>query len=234
MTLVSPAGRPHPPPRASRAATRPAETTGLAPRVPTRVAAPGVTLVEGGHIGHRLSESASSRSFLALGVDPRKLDRTVDLLTARFDARPIDVTAVLIEAMHRAATEVNLPWNTVRAADAAPANTRAAEGLAVLVQKALQSVHAAVESALAESAGPVLLTEVAPLARYGHLGTLGRWTDLSAPRPRAIWVLVPQLAGSQGATIDDRPLPLAAPGQYLRLENDWIDAQATIAAAEGV
>ncbi len=28
--------------------------------------------------------------------------------------------------------------------------------------------------------------------------------------------------GSQGAVIDTRPLPLAAPGQFLRLDGDWL------------
>jgi hypothetical protein len=71
----------------------------------------------------------------------------------------------------------------------------------------------------------VVLTEIAPLARYGHLALLSRWTDLAARRPNAIWVIVPQLPGSRGAIIDKRPLPLAAPGQFFRLEAAWIDAR---------
>ncbi|HXT92814.1 MAG TPA: hypothetical protein VN714_26560, partial [Trebonia sp.] len=66
--------------------------------------------------------------------------------------------------------------------------------------------------------------EIAPLARYGHLTMLSRWADLGVHRTQAIWVLVPQLSGSRGAIIDKRPLPLAAPGQYFRLDADWINS----------
>ena len=71
----------------------------------------------------------------------------------------------------------------------------------------------------------MLLTEVAPLARYGHLNTLGPWADLATRRTQAIWVLVPQLPGTHGAIVDPRPLPLAAPGQFLRLDPDWVASQ---------
>ena len=54
---------------------------------------------------------------------------------------------------------------------------------------------------------------------------LSRWADLATRRPQAIWVLVPQLPGNQGAIIDGRPLPLAAPGQFFRLDAEWIDAR---------
>jgi len=37
--------------------------------------------------------------------------------------------------------------------------------------------------------------------------------------------VVPQLRGSYGPVIDRRPLPLAAPGQYLELDQDWIVEQ---------
>jgi hypothetical protein len=46
-------------------------------------------------------------------------------------------------------------------------------------------------------------------------------------------VLVPQLAGTRGAVIDRRPLPLAAPGQFMRLDPDWIASHAGVPAAEG-
>ena len=50
---------------------------------------------------------------------------------------------------------------------------------------------------------------------------LARWTDLAAPRPQAVWLLVPQLPGTQGAVVDGRPSPLAAPGQLLRMDTEW-------------
>src|ERR1022692_168316 len=116
----------------------------------------------------------------------------------------------------------------VRAADAAAPGSREAAGLTVLVQRSLAAIDIAIDDACgaaAEGTRPVLLTEAAPLARYGHLALLAPRADLATRRRQAIWLLVPQLPGNQGAVIDGRPLPLAAPGQFFRLESDWIDTQ---------
>lgn len=213
--------------RTYRAKTRPADTTGLFSRLVTNVVPMGPTLVEGGRLGSRLAESARSRSFLALGVDPRRLDRAVTVLADGFRAQHVDITEVLLSALKRAAEAQGVPWQTVTAADAARPGTRPAQGLAQLVRESVPAVHDAIEHAAQVAVGPVLLTESSPLARYDHLASLSRWTDLAAARPQAIWLLVPQLLGNQGASVDGRPLPLAAPGQFLALDAEWIDAQAT-------
>ncbi len=219
-----------------RPRTRTPDTTGLGSRPATRHVPPGLHLVAGGRVGHRLAESVSTRSFLAIGVDAGRTDRALDALTGQFGAKVVDVTQVLVEAMRTHATAVGLPWDMVQAADAAPQGSRDAAGLAALVARSLPAVEAAIDQAAEEApegARPVLLTEVAPLARYEHLATLSRWADLATRRRQAIWLLVPQLAGSQGAIIDRRPLPLAAPGQFFRLDTEWIDAHAGVPAAEG-
>lgn len=216
--------------------TRTADTKDLSSRQATITVPPAPQLVSGGRSGHRLAESAATRSFLALGVDARQTDRAIDALTDRFAATVVDVTQVLIDAMRAQAAEVGLPWEVVQAADAAPQGSRDSAGLAALVQRSLPAIEAALDVAASGApAGtrPILLTEVAPLARYGHLGILSRWADLAARRPQAVWVLVPQLSGTQGAIIDKRPLPLAAPGQFFRLDAEWIDSRSDVPAAEG-
>jgi len=148
----------------------------------------------------------------------------------------VDVTQVLIEAMRAQAAAADLPWELVQAADAAQPGSRDAAGLAALVQRSLPAVESAIEAAGADvpdGTRPVLLTEIAPLARYGHIATLSRWADLGVRRRQAIWVLVPQLSGNRGAIIDKRPLPLAAPGQFFRLDAEWINSRPTVSAAEG-
>jgi serine/threonine protein kinase len=216
--------------------TRTADTKDLASRQATITAPAAPQLVSGGRSGHRLAESAATRSFLALGADADRIDKAIDALTARFGAVVVDVTEVLIDAMRTQAAEVGLPWDMVQAADAAPQGSRDATGLAALVQRSLSAIEVAIDAAASgapDGTRPVLLTEVAPLARYGHLPLLSRWADLAARRPQAIWALIPQLAGSQGAIIDKRPLPLAAPGQFFRLDAGWIDSRSTVSATEG-
>jgi hypothetical protein len=208
--------------------TRAPDTKDLASRQATLTAPAGPQLVTGGRSGNRLAESAATRSFLALGVDADRTDRAAEGLAGRFGAVVVDVTQVLIDTMRAQAAEVGLPWDLVQAADAASPGSRDAAGLAALVQRSLPAVEEAIDAAVSGASSgtrPVVLTEIAPLARYGHLALLSRWTDLAARRPNAIWVIVPQLPGSRGAIIDKRPLPLAAPGQFFRLEAAWIDAR---------
>jgi len=205
-----------------------ADTTGLESRHQTRIVQVSPQLVAGGHVGHRLTESASSRSFLALGVEARRADAAVATLVRELGAQVVDLTRVLIDALRTQAEQVGIPWDYVQAADADAEGTRGAQGLAQLVTQALPAIDAAITAACdGAPAGtrPVLLTEAAPLARYGHLATLSRWTDLATPRAQAVWLLVPQLHATQGAVVDTRPLPLAAPGQYLRLDADWLDSR---------
>lgn len=201
-----------------------ADTTGLESRHATRTVQAGPQLVAGGHVGHRLTESASSRSFLALGVEARRADSAVTTLQRELGAHVVDLTRVLLDALRGRAEEVGIPWDAVQAADAEAEGTRGAQGLAQLVSQALPAITAACDDAPAGTC-PVLLTEAAPLARYGHLATLSRWTDLATPRTQAVWLLVPQLHATQGAVVDTRPVPLAAPGQYLRLDADWLDSR---------
>ena len=227
--------------RGYRSPTRAADTKDLASRQATVIAPAGPHLVKGGRSGHRLAESAATRSFLVLGADASKTDRAIDAATAAFGATVVDVTQVLIESMRAQAETVGLPWDLVQAADAALPGSRDAAGLTALVQRSLPAVEAAIDATAAgapEGTRPVLLTEIAPLARYGHLAMLSQWSDLAIRRPQAIWVLIPQLLGSRGAIIDKRPLPLAAPGQFFALDTEWIAAHAAapesaVPAAEG-
>ena len=115
--------------RAYRSPTRAADTTGLASRLVTSNTLPSQQLAAGGRVGQRLTESAATRSFLALGVDAARTDRAIEALTSQFGVKLIDVTQVLIDAMRTQAAEVGLPWDMVQAADAAPPGSRDAAGL---------------------------------------------------------------------------------------------------------
>jgi serine/threonine protein kinase len=219
--------------RAYRQPSRAGDTTRLSSRPATILVEGEPELISGGPVAHRLAESAASRSFLALGIDWSRLDKATDVLTSEYGAIELDVTQLLIDAMRQQAAAAGLPWETVRAADASPPGSRDAAGLAVLVQRSLPAVDAAIDQAGAaapQASRPLLLTEIAPLARYGHLALLGPHADLATRRPQAIWVAVPQLPGNQGAVIDGRPLPLAAPGQFFRLESDWLDRRVRVPA----
>jgi hypothetical protein len=78
--------------RAYRQPSRTGDTTHLSSRPVTVFAEPRPDLVSGGPAAHRLAGSASARSFLALGIESRKLDRAVTVLTSEYGAIELDVT----------------------------------------------------------------------------------------------------------------------------------------------
>jgi hypothetical protein len=202
-----------------------AQTTGL----PTRVSMhPTPTILRtGSQLEHRLAESTRARSFLALGVPAGRYEQAITALRAGHGVTVVDATGVLITAMRRQATELGLPWDTVTAGDAAESGSRAAAGLASLVTRTISAVHEAIDSAAKTRNGPVLITEAAPLARYGQLSGMTRWSDLTAPRSAAIWLIIPQLHGATGALLDGKPVPLGAPGQFITLDEEWLTAMTT-------
>lgn len=204
------------------------------PGLPTRVTmhAPNAIVRTGGHLERRLAESVSARSFLALGVPAGRYEQAMAILRDRLGATVVDVTDILVTAMRRQADELGLPWDTVMASDAAESGSRAAAGLASLVSRTVPAVHEAIESQATTGAGPVLITEAAPLARYGQLAGLTRWSDLTAPRPAAVWLLIPQLHGVTNGLLDGKPVPLGAPGQFITLNEEWLTAMTASTALQ--
>ncbi|MBQ1057674.1 BREX system serine/threonine kinase PglW [Micromonospora sp. C32] len=219
--------------RVYRALDTGSATTGLDSRSVTSLAVTTSPVGATGALGARLETSISSRSFLALGTRADRLGRLIDAVQARYGATTVDLTGALLDALRAVSSAANMPWDLVRAADAERESSRPRRGLEELIRRSWPEVEATVERAL--SAGrddsPVLLTDASPLARYGNMALLTRWTDLAAPRRRAVWLLVPQLNGNHGPVIDGRPVPLAAPNQFVNLDNEWIDSTAALSAA---
>jgi serine/threonine protein kinase len=190
-------------------------------------------LSRGDHMDRVLSESLRTRSFLALGVGVLRSDeveRAVATLSRRFDARTVDITGLMIGEMKATAEEVGLPWDLVRSADAAAPGTRDARGLQALVERVVPRVTAHIDDlvlggATSEPDRPVILTELSPLARYGHLGLVARWSDLAAKRSRPVWVLLPQMSWMRGAIVDGKPLQLGSNGQFVELDTAWLTTQ---------
>jgi serine/threonine protein kinase len=219
--------------RVYRALHTGAATTGLDSRPATSLATITSPVGTTGALGARLETSIGSRSFLALGARADRLGRLIDAAQARYGATTVDLTGTLLDALRSVSAAANMPWDLVRAADAERESSRPRRGLEELIRRSWPEVEAAVERALAAGRedSPVLLTDAAPLARYDNMALLTRWTDLAAPRRRAVWLLVPQLNGNHGPVVDGRPIPLAAPNQFVNLDNEWIDSAAALSAA---
>lgn len=211
----------------------PQDSTGFPTRVATVVPArTESSLGRGDHLARVLAGSVSARSFLALGMSAARSDapeRVARALRERYGGTVLDVTGMLIEEMRATAEASSLPWPVVRDADAAQQGSRDARGLRTLVERTVPKVTARIDELVlnvdAASAEPVILTELSPLARYGHLNVIARWSDLAARRSRPVWLVLPQLTWMRGAVVDGKPLQLGSDGQFVELDADWLATQ---------
>ena len=110
--------------------------------------------------------------------------------------------------MRAIAADAGIDWQFLLQVDAmdpvSPDRTR----LSRLVATALDRVW----STVTESPDALLLTDIAPLARYGQLTRLAELVSLATPRPAARWVLVPRNVSDHAPTLEGQPVPLGADG----------------------
>lgn len=174
-----------------------------------------------------LASSVREHTFRSLGVPMGTSDAVAAALEARFGARHLDVTELLLGELHRRAESAGIPWDAILAADAGAAADR--EGLKGFVSQAVPALVDAVNTA----GGPVVLTDLSTLASYGHLQVVREWADLTSPPPHAVWALVPQpeeSGGRPGARVDGTALPLNSPEQFVQV--DETEVTALLAAAQ--
>jgi hypothetical protein len=172
----------------------------------------------------RLEYAIRHGSFLVLGVDPRYLQSAERRLARRYQVTPVSVEALLIKEMKRAASAAGADWTIVRQADAEGPAGPNWRNLLVIVGRALPKV----EELLMRSDRPILVGYVGLLARYDRLDLLDR-LHTSAGRPDGppgAWLLIPSEEHHALPRLDDRPLPLISAGQWARIPNGWVQAEA--------
>lgn len=167
-----------------------------------------------------LRRSMDEYGFVAVGVPippdrPGEHERVARILAETYGGQIVDVTTRLVTAMRDLAAQQGVSWDLIRGADAAEPGSRDARGLRAVIDRVVPQLTAELHKAVFEVENtnqPLILTEISPLARYDHLDVLAKLSDLSAPRRRPVWVVIPQLRGQVGALVDRKPIQLGSPG----------------------
>ncbi len=166
----------------------------------------------------RLTSSLHSAGYLTLTVDPRLMDLAAAVLTAAYGLTRVNLTDELIAAVKAYANEKDVDWTFLLKVDAADINTSDRLQLDGFVREALVARLPAV----LDQASPLLLTDAAPLGRYGQAQWLTVLTDLATPRPAARWHLVPHRGSGGAPTLDNHvTVPLGADG-WLPITADFL------------
>ncbi|WP_230415346.1 hypothetical protein [Micromonospora tarapacensis] len=179
--------------------------------------APLLTLTAVDEVGDRLAAAMKRHAFLAVLAPWRRLGPARQALLTRLSLVEVDVTAILLERLR----SLGFPWEAIVAADNGSPQDADFRSLVDLVR---HQVMPALRAAITAADGPVLITEAAPLARYGQLGLFQELADPTRPRPAARLLLLPTRR-AESATLDGVQLPLTSPtSQTLYLAQDWIAA----------
>lgn len=166
-----------------------------------------------------LRASLTSRAATVLTTGHHRLMEAPAVLARRYGVTVVDVTTALIAAMHERARNAGVDWSLVLRADAAAPSSGDRANLDRLVADAT----AAFWPALMARPDPLLLTDTAPLARYGQVARLAELLDTATHRPAARWLLVPKRAGAAAPTLDGVAVPVAS--------GTWIELPETLAEA---
>ncbi|WP_018253498.1 BREX system serine/threonine kinase PglW [Salinispora mooreana] len=185
--------------------------------------APLLGLSAADEVTEKLAVAIDRRAFLAVLAPLRRLGAARRALLARLPLTEVDVTAILLDRLR----SLGFPWEAIVAADKGVALDADFRSLLDLVR---HQVVPAIAESIAAADGPVLLTEAAPLARYGQLGLLQELADPTRPRPAARLLLVPARR-PEPALLDGAQVPLtSSASQLLWLADDWIKAGGSPAA----
>lgn len=153
-----------------------------------------------------LRASLTTRAAAVLTASPPRLPDLAGELATRYGVRVVDITAALIAAMRERAATAHVDWTLVLRADAADPGSGDRRNLERLVADATDRFW----PDLLVDPSPLLLTECAPLARYGQMARVAALLDTATTRPAARWVLVAKRAGAAAPTLDGAAIPLAA------------------------
>jgi len=184
----------------------------------------------------RLGYSLDQQHFLALVVAPHEALEAERVLARRF---PIDVRSfdeLLIRHMKAFAIERKVDWGLVLRADGVPLSERAGHRDWNNLQRVVREALPRVQSELAESRRPVLLTNLGLLARYDQLPFLDAIRDETgrAAGPPGLWLLVATDAQGARPTLDGKPVPVFTSAQWARIPKSWLEERSSSPASEEV
>ena len=175
-----------------------------------RVVAPAEIQVFESH----LADVRGNGGFLVLTAPLERLGKLRAALAKTYDIETDSIDRLLIEAMRDVATEKNVSWDKVRAADAAEPDSQDGRNLRRLVSTAAERVS----SELTSRSAPLLLSDLGLLARYQQLGLLESLREHAAEH--ATWLLIPEDSSTR-PTVNRQPITILSANQHQPVPSKW-------------
>lgn len=172
----------------------------------------------------RMVSSIQRREFVAFSVPAlAHAQRFVELVCVEFGAQEFNVSRALIEGLRGFADQHGADWRVVLASDASGASAHDQD----LLRQAMSQVASSVCDRVAElmaigDAGPLLLTDVGLLFRFGHDRLVTELADISRSRSRPVWLVLPNRDNLPSTQVGDDPLRLSVKNQSVRVDRLWL------------
>jgi serine/threonine protein kinase len=199
-----------------------ASATSLATRAPTGPGRSQASDEETAAAGaeRRLASAAKDGGFRALTVATNLAEAAIRELR-RFDAYPVDLTAVFMAAVRATANEAGVTdWDRVYATDRAGPENPEWRYLDELVRRAWRRL----EPDLLDHHGVLLLHGAGPMARYDGIDSLDRIAAAgrAGRRPRGVWLVCPQRDQGQPPRLDGMAVQIVTENEWIALPADWV------------
>ncbi|WP_262103914.1 BREX system serine/threonine kinase PglW [Arthrobacter sp. Marseille-P9274] len=159
----------------------------------------------------RLRDSLDRKSALTLAAHPRDYLKAASTLAQRFGVKRIDIAAEVLRVIKSTARQADVSWELVLRSDSEPKSSGDFTNLTRLAQAAIRPMW----GEMMQVPGPVLLTNIGPLIRYGFGPDVSKLLDLSHQRPAARWILAHRRGYDETPKVDGKPVPMGPDG--------WID-----------
>lgn len=169
----------------------------------------------------RLKSSLRHGGFLCLIAPPSHYLEAIEGLERRFDPTTISVDALLISRLHNRIAAAGATWEKALSADA---SSHESADWSILRDRLAGPSADDVATAILETTGTVLITDIGLLVRYGRLAIIERIRDAAgtADAPlKTAWLVIPGEAGTL-PSIDGDAIPVIGSGQYAPVPTGWI------------
>lgn len=172
----------------------------------------------------RIDQSIAERGFVAFGVPAlRQAERFVDLARVTFHATEFNVSARLLALLREFADAHGAEWHVVLNSDAPTASAADYDRLCQAVHQVVPQLTEQLTALLEDpSETPVLLTDVALLYRFDHSRLITELADITRPRQRAVWLVLPQRDSLPPLMVAGEQLKLSAQNQFVSVDAQWV------------
>ena len=173
-------------------------------------------------LDERIQRALATGKMLTLSVEPKYLGQAQIELAHRFSLGVLDLDAIVLDALEVIAKELEIDWNVLVAADAAPPGSMDEQNFATV----LHETWPRVERLLLAQGEPALLVNVGLAARWRRMTLFSTLQDACTfgRRPPLVVLIGSPMTPDDRPVLDGQAVPVAInTTDYGRIPRAWLE-----------